>query len=407
MDVQSFKALLTPAGQEVLAVVQERQPKEADYLAHFQVLSRRYPADLVQAALEVAIQRGSAAGKFPQGDRMYFTREALEQASSYPVAAYRSRRYRGYAPLLDLACSAGGDTLGLAEQGPVTGIDLDPVRLALAQANLSVLGLGERASWLQADLTRLPIKLEALGGQAALFFDPARRSQGQRIFTVEAYQPPLSVIRDWLVHVPQLGVKLSPGVDLQEMGPYQAAYAPEIEFISLEGELKEAVLWFGAFHSAARRATLLRRQTPEAGTATPDTLSLQRGENLPQLPISPPQDYLYEPDPAILRSGLVTLLGASLQAAQLDPDIAYLTASRSSPTPFARCWAVQDWFPFQLKRLRRYLRERGVGHVTVKKRGSPLDPQDLARQLKLKGDAHALIFLTHLEGKPIVIIAAS
>jgi hypothetical protein len=130
------------------------------------------------------------------------------------------------------------------------------------------------------------------------------------------------------------------------------------------------------------------------------------GKPLPQLSLSPPLDYLYEPDPAVLRAGLVALLGDRLQAAQLDPDIAYLTGAQLIETPFARSWAVQDWFPFQLKRLRSYLRARSVGRVTVKKRGSPLDPQDLARQLRLQGEAHALLFLTHLDGKPIVIVAA-
>jgi hypothetical protein len=414
MDAGTFTELLTPAGQAILAEIQERQPKEADYLAHFQVFSRRYPAHLVQIALEVAILRGRAVEKFPQGDRMYFNRQSLEQSSSYPLAAHRARRYQGFYPVLDLGCSAGGDTLALAEHGPVIGIDLDPLRLLLAKANLSGLGLEARAGWVQADITRLPVRLSDLGNRAALFFDPARRSAGRRLFSVEAYHPPLSTIRDWLLHIPHVGVKLSPGVNLEELSPYEAAYEPEIEFISLDGELKEALLWVGSFRSAARRATLLAGK-PVIGGSQPaakpglsgvHSLHLARGETLPQLSLSPPLDYLYEPDPAVLRAGLVALLGDRLQAAQLDPDIAYLTGAQLIETPFARSWAVQDWFPFQLKRLRSYLRARSVGRVTVKKRGSPLDPQDLARQLRLQGEAHALLFLTHLDGKPIVIVAA-
>jgi len=43
-------------------------------------------------------------------------------------------------------------------------------------------------------------------------------------------------------------------------------------------------------------------------------------------PLRPPAAYLFEPDPAVLRAGLVRDLGEQLSAAQLDPDIAYLTA---------------------------------------------------------------------------------
>jgi hypothetical protein len=122
------------------------------------------------------------------------------------------------------------------------------------------------------------------------------------------------------------------------------------------------------------------------------------------LPIRDPHRYLYEPDPAILRAGLVATLGAELGAAQLDPDIAYLTGDEVVETPFARCWEVEDWFPFGVKRLRAYLRERGVGRVVVKKRGSPLKPEELIHKLKLMGSGERVVFLTHLEGKPIVVV---
>jgi hypothetical protein len=62
--------------------------------------------------------------------------------------------------------------------------------------------------------------------------------------------------------------------------------------------------------------------------------------------------------------------------------------------------------PFQLKRLRAYLRENNVGRVTVKKRGSPITPEELIQQLRLKeGEEERVLFLTQMQGKPIVIIA--
>ena len=100
-------------------------------------------------------------------------------------------------------------------------------------------------------------------------------------------------------------------------------------------------------------------------------------------------------------------LAEQLNAAQLDPDIAYLTAAHLKPTPFARAWPVEAWFPFQLKRLRLYLRQHHVGQVTVKKRGSPLEPSALIRDLRLSGDEARVVVLTHLRGEPIVIVCAA
>jgi hypothetical protein len=259
----------------------------------------------------------------------------------------------------------------------------------MARANLEALGLSQQAAFLRADL-RQPLPV-APGADLALFFDPARRDQGRRIYSVRAYQPPLAVVQAWLPRFPALAVKISPGVRLEELHAYDA----ELEFISLNGELKEAVLWFGPLKTASRRATLL----PGA-----HSLAAPPGRS-PELPLHEPQAYIYEPDPAVLRAGLVASLGQSLGAAQLDEDIAYLTSDQPLETPFARRWTVEDWFPFQLKRLREALRQRHVGHVVVKKRGSPLQPEALIRDLRLSGDQQRVVFLTHLRGRPIVILA--
>jgi hypothetical protein len=395
MDLASFRALLTPRGQEALEAAAALAPREADFLRHFSALSKGYPRDLARAALETAILRTEAGGKFPHAGRMYFTRQALEQASGWAVSCYRAGRYRDYNTLLDLGCSIGADTLAMMEHAPTIGIDRDPLRLAMARANLAALGLGAQAFFIQADLTE-PLPLHPMA-RTALFFDPARRRAGRRVYTVAQYTPPLAVIERWLPDYPALGVKISPGVDLNELASYDA----EVEFVSHRGELKEAVLWFGPLKSARRRATVL----PGPHTLVASEADSGREDDA-RLPLSEPRTYLYEPDPAILRAGLVQDLGQALEAAQLDADIAYLTAECQVETPFARAWAVEDWMPFGLKRLRAALRDRNVGRVTVKKRGSPLQPEELIRALRLKADAgdERVLFLTHLRGRPIVVI---
>jgi hypothetical protein len=122
--------------------------------------------------------------------------------------------------------------------------------------------------------------------------------------------------------------------------------------------------------------------------------------------VTAPRTYLYEPDGAVIRAHLVEALAARLDATKIDAEIAYLTADFAQETPFARCFALEATFPFQLKRLRHYLHERGIGRITVKKRGSPLDPDQLQRQLRLRGDEgqHRIVFLTHIQGEAAVLI---
>jgi hypothetical protein len=394
VDVISIQTLLTPAGQTALAEAIALGPREFDFLSHFQRLSRQYPANIAKAALEIAILRGEAAAKFPFADELYFSRDAYEQSSSYEVSHYRMKRFQSFDCLVDLCCSVGMDTMSLAHYAPTIGIDVDPLRLVMAQANLDALGVAERVTLVQADLTK-SLPLLTSERNTGLFFDPSRRVEHKRLFSVNDYSPPLSLIQDWLKFFPDIGVKISPGVNISEL----AAYNTEIEFISSKGELKEAVLWFGELKTTHRRATVLpSTQTMVASTKEVETI------NGNDYPVREPQDYIFEPDPAIIRSGLVRMLGIQLGASQLDRDIAYLTANNHVSTPFARVWAVEAWFPFGLKKLRTYLRKRGIGRVTIKKRGSPLIPEQLIRDLRLSGEGERVVFLTHLSGRPIVVI---
>ena len=398
MDLATFGELLAPAGQSALAAASRLPPGDEHFLANLARLRKQHPAELAKAALETATLRAKAQGKFSRAQAMYFTREGLEQASGEAVAGYRARRFAGVDSALDLGCGLGADSLALAERCRVTGFDLDPLRLAMAAENAAAYGRAARASFVAGDVTQV-----ALPQAGAFFFDPARRENGRRKFSVRQYLPPLGTVRVWLPRIPTGGVKISPGVDLDELAGYDA----EIEFISERGELKECALWFGDFKTAARRATLLDGRTDAAADAgAVHTLLANPAAAEQMAPPGPPLTYLYEPDPAVLRAGLVTTLAAQLGARQLDADIAYLTASDLRGTPFARAFAIEAALPFQLKRLREALRARQVGVVTVKKRGSPLEPETLIRQLRLSGPEERIVFLTHVLGEPWALIGS-
>jgi hypothetical protein len=273
----------------------------------------------------------------------------------------------------------------------VTAVDRDELRLAMAAANADALGLSDRVSVLRRDLLA-----EAPPAAEAIFCDPGRRAGGRRRFHVDAYEPPLGQILAWRTITAALAVKLAPGVDVAELPA-----AAELEFVSLDGELKEATLWLGPLAQVARRATVLRKG------ADGQTLThmMTSGPGAPSSSfILHPSSFLYEPDPAVIRAGLVAELAGQIGAAQLDPQIAYLTADARVATPFARAWPVIAWQPFGLKRLRASLRELGAGPVTVKKRGSPLDTDALARQLSGDGPQPLVVTLTQHLGRPIFII---
>ncbi|MGQ9926571.1 MAG: class I SAM-dependent methyltransferase [Chloroflexaceae bacterium] len=393
MDLETFNWILSPQGQALLAELAARPLREGDMLCEMERLRRRLPAERARAALELTLLRRHASAKFPAAGRLYFTREALEQASAAPVAAHRATRLAPLGHVADLGCGIGGDTLALAAAGArVTAVERDPLRLAMARANAEALGLGERIDWRLSDLA-----VAAPPPADALFSDPGRRTGGQRRFHVESYDPPLSRVLAWCAYTPALAVKVAPGID-----PAALPADAEIEFVSLDGALKEAVIWCGPLARVARRASLLRAEAN--GQVATHTLWAGHRAVHPSAPLAVPDAFLYEPDPAVIRAGLVTDLALQLGAAQIDPTIAYLTAPTCVATPFARSWRVLEWFPFSLKRLRARLRELGAGAVTVKKRGSPLDSDTLARQLSGPGTCPLVVVLTRVQGRPAALL---
>ncbi|MEO7910451.1 MAG: methyltransferase domain-containing protein, partial [Roseiflexaceae bacterium] len=395
MDLETFRWLLTSAGQALLAEAMISDLRDAAQLRELTRLRRQATPERAAAAYEIAVLRRRAAAKFGAAEALYFTREALEQASGERIAGYRAGRYQSYGTVADLCCGAGGDTLALASVAEVIAVDRDPLRLAMAAANARALGLAERINFVEADLQEMPA-LDA----AAIFFDPARRSGGRRVFALSDYRPPVTLARRWRERVPAIGIKIAPGVTDEDIATLDDPTL-EIEFISVDGELKEAVLWHGPLATPGRRATLLRdegrRTKDEGGSKTHDfVFSILNSQFSISMPLEPPLAYLYEPDPAVIRAHVIGQLAEQLGAAQIDREIAYLTADRVIETPFARCWRVLEWLPWNLKRLRVRLRILDAGAITVKKRGSPLDTDALARQLSGDGARALVVVLTRV-----------
>lgn len=380
----TLDALQTPEGRAALLEAAALAPDESAYLKAHNRLSKRYPAELARAALETVLLRRKAARKFAHPEGMFFTREALEQATSEPIARHRAARFAGLGLVADLCCGIGGDALALAGRGDILAVDRDALHLRMCGLNLAAHNFADRATLLEGDVLALP--LPSLGGA---FIDPDRRGEGRRVLSVERYGPPLSAI---LVRLPAglpLGVKLAPGLDRAEL----EGYPGEVEFISLDGELREAVLWCGPLAGPRHRATLL-----------PSGATLFAPKPAPMPLADEPAGFLYEPDSAVIRADLVGLLAEQLDARPIDDGLALLSADEARPTPFARVHAVEATLPPRPKAVREHLRERGVGRVQVRRHGVEIDVADFERQVKLDGEGFRTVMLTRVLGRMVALV---
>jgi SAM-dependent methyltransferase len=387
VDPATFERLLAPEGQRLLASLPAYDGAQALAVASAAQEAGNDHA-LVSAALTQARLRARARPKFgDDAERLYFTVDGLEQATRASVAAHRAARFAdaGVVRIADLGCGIGGDLphLARASRDGVLAVDRDPLTLAVAVANASVLGVASRVEARCADVTEVD-----LADVDSAFLDPARRHGGSRTFDPRAYSPPYSFLLELAERVTATAAKLAPGIPHAVL-PTGA----EAEWVSVSGDVVECALWCGPLAgSVARRATLL----PAGATIT--------GDGQHRAAAGPVGRYLYEPDGAVIRAGLVAELAQQLDGHLLDATIAYVTCDRVVASPFATGYEVLDVLPFGLKRLRTLLRERDVGRLTIKKRGSAIEPETLRRQLRLRGSAEATIVVTRIAGQPSVLV---
>jgi SAM-dependent methyltransferase len=348
---------------------------------------RRLEPDAEKAAAATTQAQLRAKGVAKFGDaahQMFFTPDALEQATRTRVADHRAARLAAAIPggsVVDLGCGIGGDLIAFARAGLVAaGIDLDPVRAAMARANLDALGLPGAVQ--AGDATTVDPS-----GFDAAFADPARRGGRGRVFDVEGWTPPWPWVLDLLQR--RALVKVAPGIGHDLVPP-----GAEAEWVSDGGEVKEAVIWSPGLSTTDRRATVIG----ERGLAT------LTDEDDPGAGVREVGAYLYEPDGAVVRAGLVTAVAAGVDGGLVDEHIAYVTSDASFRTPFARSYRVVERLPYREKQLRAALHERGIGRLTIKKRGVQVVPDELRKRLALRGDDEATLVLTRVAGQGTALL---
>jgi hypothetical protein len=406
MDLALLNRLTTGEGWGLL---QSLPPyEEAGALALQQRLrAAGFDPDLVAAALNQARLRAKARDKFGEFARgMVLTSDGLEQATRLGVAAQHAQRFRaaGIHTVHDLGCGIGSDAMAMAGLDlRVRAIDADEVTAGIAAVNLR--------HWPDSTAYQGVVEgFTAPSGEGArgvgAWLDPARRTPGvadltgrtRRIFNLADISPSWDTVQDVARALPATGAKLSPGF------PHAALpVGAEAQWTSWEGDVVECVVWWGPLvRTRGRTAALIRATGPAVVVTETDA----DADAPPLQNLAAVGAWLYEPDKAVLRAGLVGALTAATDGAELDAGVGYVGSSRSVDVPFAKRYAVVEAMPFNVKALRGWLRDHGIDRLTIKKRGVSVDADLLRRQLRLpaKGHNEAIVILTRVRSNQVALI---
>lgn len=370
--VDDYRWLISDAAGRLLGEIESSPSSDSLRLASR--LRQCLSTQRVHLLLEQVELRHRGRTKFAQADRMFFTPLGLEQATDEWVAGYKARRFPQGEQVIDLCCGIGGDLMALAGRGPVIGVDRGRVAALLARANASGVDIAV------ADVTKLKPAF------TAWHLDPDRRAGGRRVTRTELYQPGLHEIESLLKACPAGAIKLAPAADV----PPRWLSIAECEWISRNGVCRQLVVWFGklAGRPGRRRATLVpRHEQPPRYYAFDGMPSI-----VPDVATRLGR-YLAEPDAAVLAADLTGSLAAAEGLAAIAPGAVYLTADTVTSCPALTWFEITDELPFDIRKLKGLLRDRGIGQLEIKKRGVDVDPERLRQQLHVPGAEVATLFL--------------
>jgi hypothetical protein len=358
-------------------------------------LRSRFTTTQTHLLIEQTELRRRATAKFTQADQMFFTRTGLEQATDQWVAQYKADRFRHVAASLrnaiiaDLCCGIGGDLGALTANATAFGIDRDPITAYLAATNA-------RTQVHTTDITAFDFR-----EVTAFHIDPDRRPTGKRTTSLDHFEPNLATINQVLAQIVSAAVKLAPAT---EVPAHWSAHC-ELEWISRDHECRQLVAWHGSLAQSPglHRATVLQSAPGLAQPTPPRTIT---GTPRQQVNLAPmPHHYVFDIDAAVLAAKLKGALAAEHNLTALSAGPTYLTGDHPLADPALACFAVEEVVPFRIDKLAKFLRQRSIGGLEIKKRGVDFDPERLRRDLKLRGDNTATLLITPLVRRPTAILA--
>jgi hypothetical protein len=381
-------------------------------------LRRQVSTERAHLLIEQADLRRRAIGKFSMAEQMFFTRTALEQATDEHIAHYKAFRIavrragrdhakrgagtRSAVPIADLCCGIGGDLLAFAAQGDAIAVDSNPILIHFATENVRAVCPTARVELRTANVLDFDI-----ADVAAWHMDPDRRAGGRRTTSLASCRPNQSEIEQLLQRSPHAAIKLAPATKI----PAKWADRCELEWISRGGVCRQLIAWHGdlALAPGQHRATLIPSNSIErdhSSTACGLATRSLVGRSDQPLPIAAqPDDYVFDIDPAVLAARLTGALAAEHCLSALDEGPTYLTGPTRITDPAIAGFHVNEVLPLRLRTLAKYLRGHGIGQLEIKKRGVDFEPEQLRRQLKLRGDNSATLLITRLNKRPTAIVA--
>ncbi|MCM4158835.1 class I SAM-dependent methyltransferase [Antarcticibacterium flavum] len=318
----------------------------------------------------------------------------LEQTSSEVTARYKAQLIKGES-LIDLTGGLGIDSFFLAEKfEQLTHCEKDSSLSEIATHNFKELGAknittvtGDSLEFLRSSTNKFDW----------IYIDPARRDDyGGKIFLLEQCTPnvPLN-LNLFFEKAQRILIKTSPLLDLKA-GLGELEQVKEIHIVAVDNDVKE-LIWLlepGTTGKVRLKTTNFRKHDIQEFEADFSKLTIEPVLN-------EPGTFLYEPNAAIMKSGLFGELSLQTGTAKLHANSHLYTSNSLFDFP-GRRFKIVDVLPYNRKLLKKDPRLKKANITT---RNFPKSVEAIRKELKIEdGGTVYAFFTTNLHNEKVVLL---
>jgi len=370
--------------------------------AQLALQARRYPGLPVPELVRQIQARQKARTKLPawaeNPDLIFPPALSVEQASSARTAAYKASLVSGQR-LVDLTGGFGVDVSCFAERVPeVHYVERNAALTEVVRFNLTHLGV-KNVHYHTADavnfLRNTPDTFDWI------YLDPARRDTAARkIFRLQDCEPDVLRLMPLLLHKGRhVLLKTSPMLDI-EQALQELRQVRRLWVVAVDNECKEVLYELGpepAIDPERYTVNLLRNGQQQE-------FRLNRARETRAIPrYAEPQQYLYEPNVAVLKAGGFRSVGTAFELLKLHQHSHLYTSDVLRPDFPGRIFRIRAVEKYDGAALKAHLGPDARAHVTT--RNFPDTVADFRYRTGIREGGETYLFATtNLEGKLIVLV---
>lgn len=317
----------------------------------------------------------------------------IEQTSSERTAAYKASLVSGNTGI-DLSGGLGVDTYYLSQKHRnFTYCERDENLFPVAKHNFKALDAmnincisGDGIEYLRSSQEKYD----------TIFVDPSRRSDLKgKVFRLEDCSPDMTTHIDLLLsRTDLLLVKTSPLLDIQ-LGLQQLEQVASIHVLAIENEVKE-LLW-ECKPGYTGMVMVRTRNWNKTGLESFDFQLEMEKDCVPGY--AHPQQYLYEPNSAVMKSGAFCLVGNEFELSKIAAHSHLYTADKRIDFP-GRCFKVLRTLDFSKKSMK----QLGISKANISTRNFPLTVAQLRKRFKISDGGQDYLFFTTTAAADKIVI---